>query len=59
MEVLFITLYFYAIVVLSAGLATALLVRSIRADSEIEKHQPGGEQIEPVAEPVWVQRRAA
>ena len=59
MEVLFMTLFFYAIAVLGAGLATALLVRSIRADVEIENHQPGCEQVEPSVEPAWVQRRAA
>jgi hypothetical protein len=58
MEVLFMTLFFYAIALLGAGLATVLLVRSIRADGEVDNH-PGRESLEPVAEPAWVHRRAA
>jgi hypothetical protein len=60
MEVLFLTLYFYAIVLLGAGLAAALLVRSISADAayvdEIEK--AGDKRMEPVTEPAWVRSQA-
>jgi hypothetical protein len=58
MEVLFMTLFFYAIALLGAVLASILLVRSIRADGEVE-NQPEPESMQPVAEPAWVQRRAA
>jgi hypothetical protein len=59
-EVLILTLFFYAIVMLGAGLAAGLLVRSMKADAayvdEVEK--AGSERMEPVSEPAWVRPRA-